>query len=112
MFQNLSQIDDPVLRFGVFISQGSSDSNSFEYAGFVPSLEIGFETVEDSSVLTRETDGKKYHITYNISDAMVRYYNGMITTRSYIQGRGSLQSLCLIFKRYKIIKYNIAVRYI
>lgn len=77
--QNLSQNDDPVLRFGVFISQGSSDSNSFEYAGFEPSLEIGFETVENSSVLTRGTDGKKYHITYNISDAMVRYCNGMIT---------------------------------
>ena len=56
-----------VLRFGVFISQNSSDS--FEYAGFLPSLEIGFETVNDSSILTTE-DGR-YEIMYNISDAMV-----------------------------------------
>lgn len=66
-----SQNDDPILRFGVFISQELSDSNSFEYAGFLPSLKIGFETVKGSSVLTRETDGRKYDIMYNISDAMV-----------------------------------------
>lgn len=57
------------LRFGVFISQESS--NSFGYAGFQPSLELGFKTVNDSSVLTRGMDGKKYQITYTISDAMV-----------------------------------------
>ena len=71
--QNSTQNDssvEPVLRFGVFISQNST--NSFEYAGFIPALEIGVETVNNNlSVLTRE-DGKKYQITYNISDAMVR----------------------------------------
>ena len=66
--QNGSSVE-PVLRFGVFISQNSA--NSFEYAGFIPSLEIGFETVNNcSSVLTRE-DGKKYRITYDIRDAKV-----------------------------------------
>ena len=64
-----NSVSDAVLRFGVFISQESSDS--FEYAGFQPSLEIGFETVSRSaSVLTTE-DGTKYQIMYNISDAMV-----------------------------------------
>jgi len=56
------------LRFGVFISKDSS--NSFEYAGFQPSLELGFETVNDLAVL-RRADSRKYQITYNISDAMV-----------------------------------------
>ena len=66
--QNGSSVE-PVLRFGVFISQNST--NSFEYAGFIPSLEIGFETVNNcSSVLTRE-DGEKYRITYDIRDAKV-----------------------------------------
>ena len=59
------------LRFGVFISQNSSDS--FEYAGFLPSLEIGFETVNDSSSILTTEDGR-YQIMYNISDAMVIIY--------------------------------------
>jgi len=63
-----SQDGTDVLRFGVFISKDSS--NSFEYAGFQPSLELGFETVNDLAVL-RRADGRKYQIMYNISDAMV-----------------------------------------
>ena len=65
-----NSIPGPVLRFGVFISEESSDS--FEYAGFRPSLEIGFETVTRNSALTTG-DGRKYQIMYNISDAMVSY---------------------------------------
>ena len=71
--QNRSSVEpDLELRFGVFISQNST--NSFEYVGFIPSLQLGFETVNNSSsVLTRE-DGKKYRITYDIRDAKVRTY--------------------------------------
>ena len=69
-----NSVSDAVLRFGVFISQEAS--NSFEYAGFRPSLEIGFDTVNrNASVLTTE-DGRKYQITYNISDAMVSESTG------------------------------------
>ena len=57
-----SQNGTDVLRFGVFILKDSS--NSFEYAGFQPSLELGFETVNDLAVL-RRADSRKYQITYN-----------------------------------------------
>lgn len=68
-----NSIPEPaVLRVGVFISMESSDS--FEYAGFLPSLEIGFETVNRSSVLTTN-DGRKYQIMCDVRDAMVSQIN-------------------------------------
>ena len=67
--QNTS--DPPVLRFGVFISSNSLGLNSFDYAGFRPALEIGFQTVMNSSMI-RETELGKYQINYTVEDAKVR----------------------------------------
>ena len=74
--QNTSESEStPLLRFGVFISQNSSDSNSFDYAGFIPALDIAFETVmSSSSMFITDAGIGKYRICYTLKDAMVRMY--------------------------------------
>ena len=72
---NTSDLEStPLLQFGVFISQNSSDSNSFDYAGFIPALDIAFETVMNSSMFITDTGMRKYRINYILKDAMVRMY--------------------------------------
>ena len=74
--QNTSDAESiPLLQFGVFISNNSLDSNSFDYAGFIPALDIAFETVmNSSSMFTTDTGMCKYRIDYILKDAMVRMY--------------------------------------
>lgn len=74
--QDTSDLEStPLLQFGVFISQNSSDSNSFDYAGFIPALDIAFETVmNSSSMFITDTGMRKYRINYILKDAMVRMY--------------------------------------
>lgn len=70
--QNTSASDPVVLRFGVFISSNSTALNSFDYAGFRPALDIGFQTVMNSPMFATDTEMGKYRINYTVENAMVR----------------------------------------
>ena len=57
--------NNTTLYFGVFISRAQ-----FDFSGFIPPLELGVETINNSKVL-KDINGMNYFIQYELTNAMV-----------------------------------------
>ena len=64
--------NNTTLYFGVFITLGQ-----FDFSGFIPPLELGVKTINDSKVL-KDINGMNYFIQYELTNAMVSQIACMI----------------------------------
>ena len=60
------------LYFGVFISRESD----FDFSGFIPPLELGVRTINDSETVLKGLNEMNYYIQYELTNAKVRIQQG------------------------------------
>ena len=58
------------LYFGVFISQESE----FDFSGFIPPLELGVKTINESESVLKGLNEMNYYIQYGLTNAKVRLH--------------------------------------